>query len=244
MMDPVERFARERQERVASYSDNHRLQRVAREFTVESLRAKYSYNFTWMGRPIIQHPSDILAMQELVWRVKPELIIEIGVAHGGSLILYASLLELIGHGHVLGVDVEIRPHNRREIEAHSMSERITLIEGSSVEDETARAVSASARGKAPVLLVLDSNHTHDHVRRELDLYAPLVTVGSYCVVFDTIVEQLPEDLIGDRPWGAGNSPMTAVEEFLRDHDGFARDTEVDGKLLVTAAPGGYLRRVK
>ena len=243
-MEAAERFARERRERVASYADNEPLQQAAREFMVESLRVKYSYNFTWMGSPIIQHPADMLGMQELVWRVKPELIIETGIAHGGSLIFYASLLELIGHGEVIGIDIEIRPHNRREIQAHSMFGRITLIEGSSVEDETVRAVRDAARGQAPVMVVLDSNHSRDHVLRELELYASLVTVGSYCVVFDTIVEQLPGDLTGERPWGAGNSPMAAVDGFLRDHDEFVRDSEVDGKLVVTAAPGGYLRRVR
>jgi cephalosporin hydroxylase len=197
-----------------------------------------------MGVPIIQYPQDIVAMQELIWRVKPEMIIETGVAHGGSLVYYASLLELTGRGEVLGIDIDIRSHNRAMIEAHPMARRISMIQGSSVDAAVVREVRVRAAGRAPVMVVLDSNHTHEHVLGELRAYADLVTVGSYCVVFDTVVEDLPGDLYPDRPWSAGNSPKTAVHAFLREDDRFEIDRDVEAKILITVAPDGYLRRVR
>ena len=217
------------------------LRRLGLDFLVESARRRYSYNFTWLGRPIIQYPQDIVAVQELIWSVRPRLIIETGIAHGGSLILSASLLELIGEGEVLGVDVEIRPHNRVAIEQHPLSHRITMIEGSSTDDAVAARVRAFAAGKTPVMLFLDSSHSHEHVLRELQLYSPLVTKGSYAVVFDTVVEEMPPDFFPDRPWGKGNNPRTAVEQFLATNDRFVVDRAIDAKLLITVAPGGYLR---
>lgn len=206
---------------------------------------KYSYRFSWLGRPIIQYPQDIVAMQEILWRVRPKLVIETGVAHGGSLMLYASILELIGGpGQVVGIDIDIRPHNRAGIEQHPLSRRIQLIQGSSTAPETLAQVRRLAADKRPVLVVLDSNHTHDHVLQELRLYGPLVTPGSYLVVFDTVVEQLPASAFKDRPWGPGNSPMTAVRQFLQEADDFVIDTEVEEKLLITVAPSGYLRCVR
>lgn len=219
------------------------------EFMEESLRAKYSYNFSWLGRPIIQYPQDMVALQELIWTVQPQLIIETGIAHGGSLVLSASMLELNaacgGHadGAVVGVDIDIRAHNRSAIEAHPLRRRITMIEGSSVAPDVVAEVKALASGREPVMVILDSNHTHDHVLQELEAYASLTSVGSYCIVFDTIVEDVSAELIGDRPWGVGNSPKTAVHEFLRSHSEFTRDADIDHKLVFSAAPEGYLRRV-
>lgn len=211
----------------------------------KSCEYKYSYNFAWLGRPIIQYPQDIVAMQEIIWRVRPDLIIETGVALGGSIVFYASMLELIGgEGRVLGIDIDIRAHNRAEIERHRMAHRIELLEGSSVDEHVAEKVRASARGRERVLVVLDSNHTHEHVARELELYSPLVTKDSYLVVFDTVVEDMPEDAFPDRPWGRGNNPKTAVHEFLRTTDRFVVDEEYNSKLLLTVAPDGYLRCVK
>lgn len=211
----------------------------------ESCRHRYSYNFTWMGRPIIQFPQDIMAMQEIIWKVQPDLIIETGIAHGGSLIYYASLLELIGKdSQVLGVDIDIRSHNRAEIENHPMFKRISMIEGSSIDEAIAQQVVEHAKGKQSVLVVLDSNHTHDHVLQELKLYSPLVTKGSYLVVFDTVVEDMPDMFFVDRPWGKGDNPKTAVWEFLRANDRFEIDKEIEHKLLITVAPDGYLRCVK
>jgi cephalosporin hydroxylase len=194
-----------------------------------------------MGRPLIQYPQDMIAMQEILWDVRPDLIIETGIAHGGSLVYYASLCELMGHGEVLGIDIDIRSHNRKAIEAHPMFKRITLIQGSSTAPEVISEVTQAAAGKK-VLVVLDSNHAHAHVLAELAAYAPLVSVGSYCIVFDTVIEDLPAGLYPDRPWDVGDNPKTAVREFLAGHPEFAVDEELEAKLLITVAPGGYLRR--
>ena len=218
---------------------------LAKRFCIKSCEYRYSYNFSWLGRPIIQFPQDIIAMQEIIWQVKPDLIIETGIAHGGSIIFYASILELIGGtGQVLGIDVDIRPHNRQMIETHAMFKRITMFEGSSIENAMAEKVYQFAKDSKRILLILDSNHTHEHVLRELILYSPLVTNGSYLVVFDTVVEDMPEDVFPDRPWGKGNNPKTAVWEFLRSNDRFVIDSEIESKLLITVAPDGYLRCVK
>jgi cephalosporin hydroxylase len=215
------------------------------DFVRESARYRYSYHFTWLGRPIIQYPQDIVAMQELIWAVNPDLIVETGIAHGGSLVLYASMLELLGgDGMVVGVDVEIRPHNRVEIERHPMAKRITMIEGSSVDPATVDRVRALAAGRERVMVVLDSMHTHQHVRAELNAYSPLVTAGSYLVVFDTLLEEVPKSMFPDRPWGPGNNPKTAVDEFLRGTDRFVIDEGIDTKLLISVALGGYLKCVK
>jgi cephalosporin hydroxylase len=218
------------------------LQALSRVWVREISRHKYAYNFTWMGRPIIQFPQDMIAMQELIWRIRPGRIVETGVAHGGSLIYYASLLELLGgEGRVVGVDIDIRPHNRAEIERHPMAHRIDLVQGSSIDPITIAQVHALAKGHGPVLVILDSNHTHAHVLKELQAYAPLVGQGSYVVVFDTLVEDMPDDLIRDRPWKKGDNPKTAVWEFLRANPRFAVDKDIEAKLLITVAPDGYLK---
>ena len=209
---------------------------------------KYSYHFEWMGRPVIQYPQDILAVQEIIWSVKPDLIIETGIAHGGSLIFSASMLELnaISGGpqdaEVVGIDIDIRAHNRAAIDAHPMIRRIAMIEGSSVAPEVIAQVKAKAADKRSVLVLLDSNHTHDHVLAELEAYANLVTIGSYCVVFDTVIEDLSNDAFNDRPWGKGNNAKTAVWDFLRRHPEFEIDKSIQHKLLITVAPDGYLKR--
>jgi cephalosporin hydroxylase len=221
------------------------LRKRAFELFLEMCRYRYSYNFTWMGRPIIQFPEDMVAMQEIVWRVRPEIIIETGIAHGGSLVFWASLLELLGGDRrVIGVDIEIRPHNRTEIARHPLSRRITTIEGSSIDRSIVEQVRSRVRGRSPVMVVLDSNHTHAHVLEELRAYSPLVTQGSYLIVCDTIVEDMPEGSFPDRPWGRGNNPATAVRQFLQENDRFQVDQETEGKLLFTVAPGGYLECIK
>ncbi|HVZ97593.1 MAG TPA: CmcI family methyltransferase, partial [Chitinophagaceae bacterium] len=183
-------------------------------------------------------------MQELIWEIKPDLIIETGIAHGGSLIYYASLLELIGKGEVLGIDIDIRKHNRKKIEEHPMYKRIHMLEGSSISEETIEQVKQFTKNKRTVLVCLDSNHTHEHVSAELNLYSPFVTIGSYIVVFDTIVEDLPPHYLPGRFWGIGNNPKTAVHEFLKTHDHFVIDKSIDNKLLISVNPGGYLKRIK
>lgn len=244
--------------RIDAMSRNERLQAHAAEFMRASLISQYSYNFAWMSRPIIQYPQDMVAMQELIWRVRPDLIIETGIAHGGSLVFSASMLALLdmadaiesgatldptkSNRKVLGIDIDIRAHNRAAIEAHPMASRINMIQGSSIAPEVVARVHEIAAGYQHVLVSLDSNHTHAHVLAELQAYAPLTSVGSYCVVFDTIVEDVPADLYPDRPWGPGDNPRTAVQEYLKTHAEFEVDKSIQHKLLITVAPDGYLNR--
>ena len=218
---------------------------LGRLFIKETLKYKYSYNFSWLERPIIQFPQDIIALQEIIWRIKPDLIIETGIAHGGSLIFYASMLELIGgRGKVLGIDIDIRKHNRKEIEKHKMFKRIKMIEGSSVDEKVAKRVEKIVKKHKKVMVCLDSLHTHSHVLKELNLYSRFVSKGSYSVVFDTIIEYMPKGFFKDRPWDKGNNPATAVKEFLKKNKSFIIDKEIDSKLLITSAIGGYLKRIK
>jgi cephalosporin hydroxylase len=244
MKNPIEIFVEERKERVAVNGSNEALKQAAESFNLQSNKAKYSYNFSWLGRPVIQYPQDIMAMQELIWQIQPDLIIETGIAHGGSLIFYASILELIGKGEVLGIDIDIREHNRVEIENHPMFKRIKMLQGSSISEEMIKQVKGLAKGKQTIMVALDSNHTHEHVLAELNAYAPLTTVGSYCVVFDTIVEDLPNDYLPGRPWGKGDNPKTAVWEFLKQNPHFEVDKSIDNKLLISVAPEGYLKRIQ
>lgn len=243
-------FEKEVQDRIADNGRNQPLRDAAAAFLRETIVPKYSYNFSWLGRPIIQYPQDIVAMQELVWSIQPDLIVETGIAHGGSLILYASLLELNAScggpadARVLGIDIDIRPHNRAAIEAHPMVKRIDMISGSSLDSAIIDRVHTAAAGRQRVMVCLDSNHTHEHVLAELQAYAQLTTVDSYCVVFDTMVEDIPGEMYPDRPWGPGDNPKTAVLEYLRSHPEFEADRAIEDKLLVTVAPNGYLRRVR
>lgn len=244
-MEQINEFEVEKRIAIENMANDRHLQLLTNHWFIESCKHKYSYNFTWLGRPIIQFPQDIIAMQEIIWQVKPDLIIETGIAHGGSLIFSASMLELIGNdGHVLGIDVNIREHNRIEIKKHPMFKRITMIQGSSIDKDIVKKVYEFAKEKKRVLLVLDSNHTHNHVLKELELYSSLVNKGSYLVVFDTVVEDMPDDFFPHRPWGKGNNPKTAVEEFLKANDRFVIDKEIENKLLITVAPDGYLKCIK
>jgi cephalosporin hydroxylase len=172
------------------------------------------------------------------------VIVETGIARGGSLIFYASMLELVGRGEVLGIDIDLRPHNRQIIEAHPLSQRIGLIVGSSTSDNVIAEVQHRVGERSPVLVVLDSNHTHAHVLAELVLYAPLVSVGSYCVVMDTVIEDMPLEFVRDRPWRVGDNAKTAVQEFLKSDDRFEIDADLCAKLAITVAPDGYLKRVR
>ena len=222
----------------------------SKSFLYDSIEARYSYNFKWMGRPIIQYPQDIVAVQELIWDIKPDLIIETGVAHGGSAVFFASLLELNAlsggpkDAEVWCIEIDLRAHNREAILAHPMYPRLKIFDGSSLDEEIALAVSQKASQCNRVMVILDSNHTHEHVLGELNLYASLVSVGSYCVVFDTVIEDLEGVEFVDRPWGKENNPKTAVAEFLKTNSDFVVETAIDDKLLISAAPGGYLKRIK
>lgn len=224
-----------------------RLKALTNSWFLRSLKHEYAYHFTWLGMPIIQFPTDIIAIQEIIWKVKPDLIIETGIARGGSLILSASILELIGNGNVLGIDVNIRKRNKREIERHYLSKRITMIEGSSIDDAVVKQVYKFSKNKRKIILFLDSNHTHDHVFKELELYSSLVTKGSYMVVFDTVIEDMPHTFftgINKRQWRKGNNPKTAVHEFLKTNHRFKIDKEIENKILITVAPDGFLKCIK
>jgi cephalosporin hydroxylase len=259
-MNEHQKFQQEVRQNIEGLAQDEDLQALSRTWTRDVARHKWSYNFAWMGRPAIQFPNDTWAMQELIWEVKPDLIVETGIAHGGSLIYYASMLALLdmcdaieagkpldpakSRRKVVGLDIDIRAHNREAIESHPMSKWIHMIQGSSVAPEVVREVHGIAKGHSRVLVSLDSNHTHDHVLGELQAYAPLVTKGSYCVVFDTVVEDMPAELCQGRPWAPGNNPKTAAREFLKSHPEFESDTSIQHKLLITVAPDGWLKRVR
>lgn len=256
----TDEFKKSRVENIEKLGADKNLQDLANDFIELSASYSYSYNFDSLGRPIIQYPQDIVAMQELIWDIKPDLIIETGIAHGGSLILNASMLALldisdaisdditfnpkVSKRKVLGIDIDIRAHNRKEIENHPMSSRIQMIEGSSIAEETIKQVKDIAKDYETILVCLDSNHTHDHVLSELEAYANLTSVGSYCVVFDTIVEDMPKEMFPDRPWGPGDNPKTAVWKYLETHSEFEIDKTIQNKLLITVAPDGFLKRVQ
>lgn len=259
-MNEIERFQAEVAGNIAGLKADQDVQALSRIWLREITRHRYAYNFSWLGRPLIQFPQDMVALQELVWRVRPDLIIETGIAHGGSLIMSASLLAMLDYcdaveaGRVLdpaatrrrvvGIDIDIRSHNDAAIRAHPMAHRVTMLQGSSIDPGVVAQAAGIASGHERVLVLLDSNHTHDHVLAELEAYAPLTTVGSYCVVYDTLIEDMPDDLIRDRPWGRGNNPKTAVAAFLAGRDDFVVDTDIDARLLISAAPGGFLRRTR
>lgn len=243
--NPTETFFCDRDARIASNKTNDQLKKGTTAFMKEIVRTNYIFNFSWLGRPVIQLPQDLFAMQEIIWTIMPDFVIETGIAHGGSLIYYASMLELIGKGKVIGIDNDIRQHNRAEIEKHPLSHRIIMIEGSSVSENVVNQVKSITEGAKSMVVSLDSNHTHEHVLQELELYTPFVSLRSYCVVFDTAVEDLSREIpIVNRPWGPGNNPKTAVWEFLKTNDRFVIDEDIDTKLLITAAPGGYLKRIR
>ncbi len=266
----MDNFEKEVTENIQHLGADVDLQALSRIWSRETNRHRYTHNFSWLGRPIIQYPQDIVAMQELVWQTKPDLIIETGIARGGSLIMSASLLALLDYcdavetgqafeprntrRRVLGIDIDIRQSNRIAIEQHPMAHRIDMIQGSSIAAEIIAQVREIAKGHQRILVCLDSNHTHDHVLAELEAYAPLTSRGSYCCVFDTLIEDMPDDAFPDRSWGRGNSPKTAVWEFLRRlNDGqtgidgaplrFQIDASIEHKLLITVAPSGYLKRL-
>jgi len=248
-VNPLDSFKSQVEANIEGLGNDKDIQSLSRIWSRETNRNGYTYNYSWLGRPIIQYPQDIVAMQELIWSVQPDLIIETGIAHGGSLIFSASMLELNAlcggpqDAEVLGLDIDIRTHNREAIEAHPMFKRISMIQGSSIAPEIIEQVKVKAADRRKILLCLDSNHTHNHVLSELEAYAPLTSVGSYCVVFDTLIEDLPDDMFSDRPWGPGNNPKTAVWEYLKTHPEFAIDKSIQHKLLITVAPDGYLKRI-
>ena len=269
--DPIAAFEAERSASIATYPALTEWQSLSNKWVQEAFKHRYMYNFSWLGRPIIQIPQDMVAIQEIIWNVKPDLIIETGIAHGGSLIFSASMLAMLdvceaatagttvdprkSPRHVLGVDIDIRSHNRNAIEAHPLSCMISMIQGSSLDAGIIAQVAAVASKYKRVLVCLDSNHTHEHVLAELEAYAPFTSKGSYCIVLDSIVEDLPADAFPDRPWAPGNNPKTAARAYLKILAGEGRkakdgdalhlqcDEELENKLMLSVAPEGYMKRV-
>ncbi len=243
--DDRRQFREQREKNIERMAKSEKLEKLRVDFFEQTAEYDYTYSFEWMGVPIIQYPQDMIACQELIWKIKPQVIVETGIARGGSIIYYASLLEMLGNdGIVVGVDIDIRDHNRDTIETHPMNHRIRMVEGSSVDPETVAKVKEHTVGKGPIMVFLDSMHTHDHVLEELRLYNDLVEEGSYLVVFDTIVEDLPKDYYADRPWDVGNNPKTAVHAFLKENDRFEIDKNIAGKIVATCNPDGYLCCIK
>ena len=245
-MDPVAAFNKERTEAQREMLRDAPLKQKSLDWMLHADKYKYTYNFTWMGRPIIKYPQDIVIMQELIWDVRPDLIIETGIAHGGSIIFSSSMMELLGNGgKVIAVDIEIRKHNRDAIEKHPMMKNITMLEGSSVDEKIVQQIADYAKNFRKVMVVLDSNHSHEHVYRELEMYTPLVSMDSYILLPDTFVEFFPKGYVTDRPWDVGNNPYTAMEAFLKTTDQFVKDESITNKLLITEAfGGGYLKRIR
>lgn len=259
-MDADATFQDQVRQNITGLQNDDRFRGQSLNWIRDSVRHNYSYNFTSQGRPIIQYPQDMVAIQELIWSIRPDLIIETGIAHGGSLVMSAAMLALNEYcdaaangqtvdpasptGIVLGIDIDIRAHNRRHIETHPLAGRIRMIEGSSIDPQVVAQVSEIAADYSRILVLLDSNHTHEHVLGELNAYASLVSVGSYCVVFDTIIEDLPANSFPDRPWDIGNNPKTAVHEFVEANADFQIDHEIDAKLQISVAPHGFLRRTQ
>lgn len=222
---------------------------VSRAWLNASWDIKHVYSFTWLGRPVIQLPEDLLRVQEVIYKVRPDVIVETGVAHGGSLVFYASLCEALGHGRVIGIDIEIRPHNRRAIEEHTLFKRIELLEMSSIDPECLAELSSRIPPAAKTMIILDSKHTRDHVLAELNHFAPLVSIGSYIVVNDGIMAAVAGGPRTAQDW-AWNNPLSAIDEFLAGNAGFACEepewlfNESLGRERVSYWPRAYLRRIR
>lgn len=243
-MDPIENFANQVQDNLGKLSQDGELHERSLKWMAHAGHHNYVYNFRWMGVPIIQFPQDIIAVQEIIWKVKPDLIVETGIAHGGSLILSASILQLLGEGEVIGIDVDIRAHNRQAIEAHSMSSRIRMIEGSSIDPKVIGQVAECAEKAKRVVVILDSHHSHEHVLAELNAYSSFVKKDSYIIAMDTGIEEAPAEQFSNREWGPGDNPRTAVWEFIKANDRFEIDQDYNAKLQITSSIDGYLRCIK
>jgi cephalosporin hydroxylase len=263
-MDQIELFNRECIKNINEQGNDINLKLKTIDYLKELDKYKYAYNFTWLGRPIIQLPQDIYTIQELIWKIKPDLIIETGIAHGGSLIMSASILALLDYcegysienssgRQVIGIDIEIRSHNKKAIEDHVLYPLIQMIEGSSIDYNIIKQVEEIINERSyydkekqirhPIIMIfLDSNHSHKHVLAELESYAPLVSIGSYCIVFDTLIDDIQNN--NEHRWGINNNPKTAIHEFLLRNNNFEIDKNIENKLLLTCAPNGFLKRIK
>ncbi len=257
--NPIKLFHEECKHQILAQGNDPDLFKTSKKWLNQSSKHKYSYHFSWLGRPIIQLPQDILAIQEIIWNTKPDIVIETGIAHGGSLCFTASMLSLLDVAEindpienqntpkierkVIGVDIDIRKHNRDAIRSHPLANKIVMLEGSSIEQAIYKEIRELIPDGAKVMIMLDSNHTEEHVLEELRLYKSLVTKNSYLIVCDTIVAQMPPGSFEDRPWDINNNPKGAVEKFLKESKNFVVDTDIDNKLLLSMSPKGYLRRV-
>ncbi|MEN3943130.1 CmcI family methyltransferase [Prosthecobacter sp. SYSU 5D2] len=244
--DPVSQFFSEREADIDRMGQDSEFGRKSLEWMLHADHYKYNYNFTWMGRPVIKFPGDMIVQQELMWKLKPDLVIETGIAHGGSLVFSASMMEMMGYeGEVVGIDIDIRPHNREALEAHPLMKRITMYEGSSVDTKIVEKVRQHTVGKRCVMVILDSLHSHEHVYQELRAYGEMVTLGSYCLVTDTYVEFFPKGHFShNRPWDVGNNPYTGMKQYLSETDLFTTDPVPDRKAVITENTEGYLLRIK
>ena len=239
-----EEFDKRNQKFVNSMNKNKSLLKKSKDWIDNVFDYEYVYHFRWLGMPIIQFPQDMVALQELIWKIKPDFIIESGIARGGSLIFHASILEFLKHGKVIGIDIDIREHNRKEIEKHPLFKRIKLIEGSSIDDSVIDKIKKIIKDKKKIMVLLDSHHTEQHVLEELKKYSSFVNSDSYIIVFDTVIEDLTKHHSTNRPWGKGNNPRTAVSKFLKNNKRFKIDKQIQKKLLITSCPDGYLKCIK
>jgi len=238
-------FERLRMDSVLSMSRDRKLLKQARNVLIEADHYYWIHQANWFGEPTLKLPQDMLALQEIIFQTRPKFIIELGVAWGGSLLFYATLMKVLGGQRVIGVDIYMPDDLRQRLaDVTEVSDKILLIEGSSIERDTLDRIHEEVNHCLETMVILDSNHTHDHVISELRLYNSLVGKGSYMVCEDTIIESIPEQKHRPRPWGPGNNPKTAVLEFLRENDRFVIDESIDRKLLLTCMPGGFLKCIK
>jgi len=243
-MDDTKKFFLDSKKNIKLMNEDDSLKKLSWKWFVETFKHRYPYNFTWLGLPIIQYPHDLHILQEIIWDVKPQIIIETGIARGGSLLFYASILMLLQNkGKVIGVDLDLREHNRKKILSHPMSKNIILLNGSSTDSSVIKKIKKHLTSAKRCLVALDSNHTHDHVLEELRTYSRFVSKNSFIIVFDTHCEFLPKKLIPDRPWGKGNSGFTAVKQFLKENKNFSLEG-IEKKTLISCAPYGFLKRIK
>ena len=232
------------QKNIKKIKKNKKFNKSSRNWALLASEMKYHYNFSWFGLPIIKFPNDMLVMQEIIWKVKPDVIIETGIARGGSLIFFASLMKLIKkNGKVIGIDIDIREKNKKAIQKHFLYKNIKLLQGSSTSDEIRENLKKYVTRKK-VLVVLDSMHTEKHVLNELEIYSKLVSKNSYLIVQDTFVELFPKNHFKNRPWSKGNNPMTAVKKFLNKNKNYSIDETISAKIGITENPMGYLIKKK
>ena len=245
----INKFKKQSKAEVNKQSKDKKFINISKKWLLESHRLKYTYHFNWFGIPIIQYPSDIVGVQEIIYKIKPDLIIETGIAHGGSVIFHSTILDMLSQNDkkkrkVVGIDIDIRKHNLKRIKKHYFNKNLILIEGSSIDQKVKKRVYKIAKNKKTIMVILDSNHSSKHVYEELSFYSKFVTKNSYCIVFDTIVEDLPNKFVKNRPWSKGNNPLTAVKLFLKGNKSFKIDNEIDNKLMISSAKNGFLKRIK